>query len=193
MAAQPPRPKLPPLSALRAFEAAGRLGGFAPAAQELGVTPGAVTAHLKTLESALGVALFDRHHRGVALTDLGARVLPEFTEAFRALETAVHRLEAEAAPGLLDAAWLHPVAFFLLGVAHSGVRAGRKTYLVDMAGGVKRTDYVSVSNSVIGGILLLTGVLTGALSFLPPHGVIAVLSAFGAVGAAMARSLPPVD
>ncbi|HPF35630.1 MAG TPA: MFS transporter [Candidatus Krumholzibacteria bacterium] len=100
---------------------------------------------------------------------------------------------AEAAPGLLDAAWLHPVAFFLLGVAHSGVRAGRKTYLVDMAGGVKRTDYVSVSNSVIGGILLLTGVLTGALSFLPPHGVIAVLSAFGAVGAAMARSLPPVD
>ena len=100
---------------------------------------------------------------------------------------------AEAAPGLLDAAWLHPVAFFLLGVAHSGVRAGRKTYLLDMAGGVKRTDYVSVSNSVIGGILLLTGVLTGALSFLPPHGVIAVLSAFGAVGAAMARSLPPVD
>lgn len=116
MAAQPPRPKLPPLSALRAFEAAGRLGGFAPAAQELGVTPGAVTAHLKTLESALGVALFDRHHRGVALTDLGARVLPEFTEAFRALETAVHRLEAEAAPGLVRIAttgdlaqlWLSP-------------------------------------------------------------------------------------
>ena len=116
MAAQPPRPKLPPLSALRACEAAGRLGGFAPAAQELGVTPGAVTAHLKTLETTLGVALFERHHRGVALTDLGARVLPEFTDAFRALETAVRRLEAEAAPGLVRIAttsdlaqlWLSP-------------------------------------------------------------------------------------
>lgn len=98
MAAQPPRPRLPPLLALRAFEAAGRLGGFTPAALELGVTPGAITAHLKTLENSLGVALFDRHHRGVALTDLGARVLPEFSAAFAALDSAVHRLEAEAAP-----------------------------------------------------------------------------------------------
>ena len=56
MAAQPPRPKAPPLTALRAFEAAGRLGGFTPAARELGVTPAAVTAHLKTLEQALGEA-----------------------------------------------------------------------------------------------------------------------------------------
>lgn len=98
MAVQPPRPRLPPLLALRAFEAAGRLGGFTPAALELGVTPGAITAHLKTLENSLGVALFDRHPRGVALTDLGARVLPEFSAAFAALDSAVHRLEAEAAP-----------------------------------------------------------------------------------------------
>jgi len=116
MAAQPPRPKLPPLTALRAFEAAGRLGGFAPAALELGVTPGAVTAHLKTLESALGVALFERRHRGVTLTSVGARVLPDFTAAFSALEAAVHRLETEAAPGLVRIAttadlaqlWLSP-------------------------------------------------------------------------------------
>lgn len=116
MAAQPPRPKLPPLSALRAFEVAGRLGGFASAAQELGVTPGAVTAHLKTLENQLGAALFQRQARGVQLTDLGARVLPEFTAAFAALEAAVHRLEVEAAPGLVRIAtsqdlaqlWLSP-------------------------------------------------------------------------------------
>lgn len=98
MAAQPPRPKLPPLTALRAFEAAGRLGGFTPAARELGVTPGAVTAHLKTLETALGVQLFERLHKGVELTDLGARVLPGFTQAFRQLDAAVQRLETEAAP-----------------------------------------------------------------------------------------------
>ena len=116
MAAQPPRTKLPPLTALRAFEAAGRLGGFTPAARELGVTPGAVTAHLKTLESALGVALFERRHKGVALTELGARVLPEFTRAFRQLDAAMQRLEGEAAPGLVRIAttpdlaqlWLSP-------------------------------------------------------------------------------------
>ena len=116
MAAQPPRPKLPPLTALRAFEAAGRLGGFAPAAQELGVTPAAVTAHLKNLETVLGVTLFERQHRGVALTGLGARVLPDFTRAFAALEAAVHRLEDEAAPGQVRIAttadlaqlWLSP-------------------------------------------------------------------------------------
>jgi len=99
----------------------------------------------------------------------------------------------ETAPAALNAAWVHPLAFFLLGVAHSGVRAGRKTYLVDMAGGVKRTDYVAVSNSVIGLLLLLTGLLTGALSFLPPHGIIGALSLFGAAGAVMARRLPPTE
>ncbi|WP_068303211.1 LysR family transcriptional regulator [Pararhodobacter sp. CCB-MM2] len=116
MAVQPPRPKLPPLTALRAFEAAGRLGGFTPAARELGVTPGAVTAHLKTLESALGVQLFERRHKGVALTELGARVLPDFTRAFRQIDAAVQRLETEAAPGLVRIAttqdlaqlWLSP-------------------------------------------------------------------------------------
>lgn len=116
MAAQPPRSKVPPLTALRAFEAAGRLGGFTPAARELGVTPGAVTAHLKTLESALGALLFERHHKGVELTELGARVLPDFTRAFRQLDAAVHRLEAEAMPSLVRVAttadlaqlWLSP-------------------------------------------------------------------------------------
>lgn len=107
---------MPPLTALRAFEAAGRLGGFTPAALELGVTPGAVTAHLKTLESLLGVTLFERHHRGVTLTELGARVLPDFTAAFEALGTAVQQLQAEATPDLVRIAttpdlallWLSP-------------------------------------------------------------------------------------
>ena len=101
MTAQPPRSRMPPLTALRAFEAAGRLGGFTPAARELGVTPGAVTAHLKTLETTLGVALFTRHPRGVSLTEAGARVLPDFTAAFEALTEAVQHLEAEATPGLV--------------------------------------------------------------------------------------------
>ncbi|MDY7025175.1 MAG: MFS transporter [Pseudomonadota bacterium] len=54
--------------------------------------------------------------------------------------------------------------FFLLSIIHQGVRQGRKTYVVDMAGGTKRTDYVSVSNTVIGFLLLFTGVITGLLA-----------------------------
>lgn len=116
MAAQPPRLKLPPLTALRAFEAAGRLGGFAPAAVELGVTPAAVTAHLKTLESSLGVELFERRHRGVTLTPLAARALPEFSAAFRALDAAMQQLERASAPDMIRIAapadlaqlWLSP-------------------------------------------------------------------------------------
>ena len=79
------------MTALRAFEAAARLGGFAAAATELGVTPGAVTAHVKALEDRLGAALFARDAKGVQLTPLGARVLPEFTAAFDALGLAVHQ------------------------------------------------------------------------------------------------------
>ncbi len=61
------------------------------------------------------------------------------------------------------ASWFYPAAFFGLGVAHAGVRLGRKTYMVDMAEGNKRTDYVAVSNSVIGALLLASG-LVGALA-----------------------------
>ncbi|WP_112477969.1 MFS transporter [Vibrio variabilis] len=54
--------------------------------------------------------------------------------------------------------------YFLLAVIHQGVRLGRKTYLVDMAEGNKRTDYVSVSNTVIGVLLLAYGILSGVIA-----------------------------
>lgn len=116
MAAQPPRPKLPPLTALRAFEASGRLGGFAAAAAELGVTPAAITAHLRSLEATLGAPLFERRARGVGLTPLGEQALPAFSQAFRALEAAVQALEEQAHPAQVRIAappdlaqlWLSP-------------------------------------------------------------------------------------
>ena len=61
--APPPLTRLP-LNALRAFEAAARTGAFTLAAAELGVTPGAVTAHVKALEDRLGAVLFERQARG---------------------------------------------------------------------------------------------------------------------------------
>jgi len=109
--------------ALRAFEAAGRLGGFSHAAQELGVTPGAVTAHLKGLEAALGAQLFERGPRGVRLTTLGAQVLPEFTEAFDLLHAAVQRLQASAAPNAVRIATEPGIAQFWLSPRLTALRA----------------------------------------------------------------------
>ncbi len=65
MPVDPPRSALP-LTALRAFEAAARLGGFAAAAAELGVTAGAVSAQVKGLEDRLGAPLFARGSTGRA-------------------------------------------------------------------------------------------------------------------------------
>lgn len=86
------------LNALRAFEASARLGGFARAALELKVTPGAIAALVKTLESEYGAALFERHAKGVRLTPLGESVKGQFTEAFDAVEAAARTLRRLAAP-----------------------------------------------------------------------------------------------
>ena len=97
------------------------------------------------------------------------------------------------APGLSRTAWLFPLFFFALGVAHAGVRAGRKTYLVDLAGGVKRTDYVAVSNTLIAVVLLVMGAQTSLFSFLEPAEIILGLSLLGLGGAVLAGSLPEVQ
>ncbi len=94
---------------------------------------------------------------------------------------------------LRESGWTYPVAFFLLGIAHSGVRLGRKTYVVDMAGGNRRTDYVAVSNTVIGVILLLTAVLAPLSIVITPAGVILVLSVCGLLGVATCVTLPEVE
>jgi len=123
MSVAPPRPRSLPLTALRAFEAAARLGGFAAAAQELGVTPGAVSAHVKTLEEELRAPLFERGAKGVALTPLGARVLPEFSAAFDRLGQAVQVLRDEAAPQVVHIACLPAVAQFWLSPRLPALRA----------------------------------------------------------------------
>ncbi len=98
MSISPPRPQMPHLNALRAFEAAARLGSISAAAQELFVTPAAVAQQIKALESWTGEKLFKRNPQGVELTPLGADVLPEFVAAFDTLGHAVNRLRNQAAP-----------------------------------------------------------------------------------------------
>lgn len=81
--------RLPPLKALRAFEAAGRLLSLSKAADELHVTPGAVSQQVKLLEDFLSARLFKRVHRQILLTDTGKALLPGLSNAFDQIITAL--------------------------------------------------------------------------------------------------------
>ena len=80
--------KLPPLAAVRVFEAAARLENFTAAANELGMTQAAVSYQVKLLEERLGAALFVREKGRARLTALGLRLLPQLTQAFDTIEAA---------------------------------------------------------------------------------------------------------
>jgi len=96
-------------------------------------------------------------------------------------------------PALTRVPGFYPIAFLVLAIAHAGVRIGRKTYLVDMAGGTKRTDYVSVSSSVIGILLLLTGGISALAALVSPVAVILLLGLMGLAGVISALRLPEVE
>ena len=84
--------RLPPLSALRAFEAAARHGSFKRAASELAVTPTAVSHQIRALEEHVGIVLFERRTRQVVLTDAGARLYPVLRDGFDAFAQGIERL-----------------------------------------------------------------------------------------------------
>jgi LysR family glycine cleavage system transcriptional activator len=85
-------PKLPPLPALRAFAVAARHLSFKAAAAELHVTPGAISQQIKSLEQALGMLLFVRRNRRLALSAAGAAYLPSIRAAFDEIAGATSRL-----------------------------------------------------------------------------------------------------
>jgi hypothetical protein len=89
--------------------------------------------------------------------------------------------------------WVFVALFFALAIAHAGVRLGRKTYVIDLAGGNRRTDYVAVSNTAMGAILLATGAITGAASLISVPFVLLLLAAMGVAGAWMSARLPEVQ
>ncbi|MBV7379525.1 LysR substrate-binding domain-containing protein [Maritimibacter dapengensis] len=89
--------RLPPLSALRAFEATARLRGFSPAARALNVTPAAIAQQVRKLEKELGTALVRREGRGVVLTSAGRHLAGSLRAGFAMLSDGVEevrRLEA---------------------------------------------------------------------------------------------------
>jgi LysR family transcriptional regulator, glycine cleavage system transcriptional activator len=89
-----------PLSCLRAVEAVARLGGVTAAADELGVTPGAVSQQVVRAEQVLGLLLFDRHSRGMVPTARGREVTDILSQGFARLSAAVDRARPEAASTL---------------------------------------------------------------------------------------------
>ena len=110
------RRSLPPLNALRAFEAAARHLSLSLAANELNVTPAAISHQVRLLEDHIGLPVFERNGRGLALTDAGAAGLPDLREAFARLSAAMDAIGSLGETGTLSvsvapsfaAKWLLP-------------------------------------------------------------------------------------
>lgn len=86
--------RLPSLDLLKAFEAAARLLSFTKAGEELHLTQSAVSRQMKELEDQLGVALFQRRHRALSLTDAGQAFYPSVTQVLATMRAATDRLRA---------------------------------------------------------------------------------------------------
>lgn len=96
--------RLPPLNALRAFESAARHLSFKRAAEELNVTPAAISHQIKGLEADLGMPLFRRLNRALLLTDEGQLLLPDIRDGFQSFHRAMERLRARSSENVLTVA-----------------------------------------------------------------------------------------
>ncbi len=132
-------PKLPPLAAVRTFEAAGRLQNFSRAAEELGMTQAAVSYQIRQLEDRLGRALFVREKGRVRLSETGQRLLPAISNAFATMGDAFAALGSDEADVLtINAAtsfggtWLSArIGSFQLQYPELAVRMSMSNELVD--------------------------------------------------------------
>jgi MFS family permease len=127
------------------------------------------------------------------LADISSKKVMITGAFFAALLGAVIFLSTTFSLPFLATTWAMPLFFFLLSVAHEGIRLGRKTYIVDMAEGGERTDYVAVGNTLIGVVLLAFGLLSVLFQEIGPSGAIGILSLTGFVGVGVALALPEVS
>ena len=131
--------RLPPLAAVRTFEAAGRLQNFSRAAEELGLTQAAVSYQIRQLEDRLGRALFVREKGRVRLSETGQRLLPAISNAFATMGDAFAALGSDEADVLtINAAtsfggtWLSArIGSFQLQYPELAVRMAMSNDLVD--------------------------------------------------------------
>jgi hypothetical protein len=101
---------------------------------------------------------------------------------------AATRVEA-----LAELTLLYPATYLLLAIAHTGSRIGRKTYVIDLAEGNTRTDYIAVSNTAMGLILLVAGVVTAGAATFGEEVALLLLAGLGVLGVVVAASLPEVS
>lgn len=101
--------KLPPLKSIQCFEAASRLGSFGAAAEELLVTPSAVSHQIRALEREVGLPLFHRVHRTIVLTDAGRRYAEQVAGAFSLIEAATRSVDRTVKTDILT---IHSVPSF---------------------------------------------------------------------------------
>ncbi len=145
--------RLPPLNSLRACEAAARHLSFRKAAEELHVTPAAISHQIKLLEDQLGVQLFRRLTRAIALTEVGRSFLPKLQEGFECIAQAVDKARAHKRTGALTvnvppsfaAKWLMPrLHRFVTAYPDIDIRILASMRLVD----VRRDDAVDHAGGV---------------------------------------------
>ena len=132
--------RLPPLAAVRVFEAAARLGNFTRAAEELGMTQAAVSYQVKLLEERIGAPLFARSGRGIALTDLGRRIAPPVTSAFDTLGEAFAAARTES-DAVLTITASHTLATNWLATRLGGFQLERPSLAVRLLASDEVSDF----------------------------------------------------
>jgi LysR family glycine cleavage system transcriptional activator len=137
--------RMPPLNALRAFEASARHLSFKQAANELNVTAGAVSQHVKSLEDLLGVKLFQRLHQSLAMTQAGQSYLPALRNAFSIISESTQRIASKRSAEVFSIGvqaafavkWLFPhLPLFLRNNPHVDVRLSSSIELEEVRQGV---------------------------------------------------------
>jgi LysR family transcriptional regulator, glycine cleavage system transcriptional activator len=145
--------RLPPLNALKAFEAAARHLSVKKAAVELNVTPAAVSHQIRTLEEYLDVQLFHRYNRALELTDAARACLPKLREGFDCLGQAVERLRTHTSGGMLTvsaapsfaARWLMPRLHRFIAAHHEiDVRVSARMRRVSVDGKVDVAERATI-------------------------------------------------
>jgi len=127
------------------------------------------------------------------LADRSSRLVMMATGALAGVTALAIGAFALIAPAALGAPLLIPAAIFLVALAHAGMRIGRKTYIVDLAGSDRRAGYVALSNTLIGVVLLLSGLVGIVAEWAGTGLTLLFLAALSSAGVGLTRGLPEVQ
>lgn len=127
------------------------------------------------------------------LADRSSRLTMALASILAGLLGALVLVALNLVPDVAQSIGFYAAVLFVLGIAHAGVRIGRKTHVVDLAGGDRKAEYVALSNTIIGILLLVLGGVTGALVGIGLQAAIAALSALALFGAGLALTMKNVQ